>query len=93
MKSVLYISNVILFTVAYTLFSGQINERTQEELTSKIWGSHGGEYEGGWIMGCSAKAVPWLTRSFVSNQFLAHGLHIALILEAVRTSETLVNVY
>jgi hypothetical protein len=34
-----------------------------------------------------------LTGSFISNRFLARGLLIALTMEAVGTSETLVNLY
>jgi hypothetical protein len=38
---------------------------------NRIWGSHGGEYEDGCLLGCSD----------------------ALMMEAARTSETLVNFY
>jgi hypothetical protein len=34
-----------------------------------------------------------LTGSYISNRFHAHGLLIALMMEAARTSETLVNFY
>jgi hypothetical protein len=36
---------------------------------------------------------PWLTDSYISNRFHTHGLLIALMMEAARTSETLVNFY
>jgi hypothetical protein len=35
--------------------------------------------------------LPWLTGSYISNQFHAHGLLIALMMKAARTSETMVN--
>jgi hypothetical protein len=41
----------------------------------------------------AATVLPQLTCSFISNQLLAHSLLIALMREAVRTSETLVNLY
>jgi hypothetical protein len=37
--------------------------------------------------------LPWLTGSYISNRFHARGLLIALMMEAARTSETLVNFY
>jgi hypothetical protein len=37
--------------------------------------------------------LPWLTDSYISYRFHAHGLLIALMMEAARTSETLVNFY
>jgi hypothetical protein len=37
--------------------------------------------------------LPWLTDSYISNRFLTRGLLIALVMEAARTSETLVNFY
>jgi hypothetical protein len=37
--------------------------------------------------------LPWLTGSYISNQFHVRGLLIALMMEAARTSETLVNFY
>jgi hypothetical protein len=37
--------------------------------------------------------LPWLTDSYISNRFLTRGLLIALMMEAERTSETLVNFY
>jgi hypothetical protein len=40
-----------------------------------------------------AKALPWLTCSFISNRFIFSGLLITLMMEAVWTSETLVNLY
>jgi hypothetical protein len=39
------------------------------------------------------KALLWLTYSFVSNWFPACGLLIAVMREAVQTSETLINLY
>jgi hypothetical protein len=39
------------------------------------------------------KFLPWLTDSYISNSFHARGLLIALMMEAARTSETLVNFY
>jgi hypothetical protein len=39
------------------------------------------------------KVLPWLTGSYISNQFLMHSLLIALMMEAARTFETLVNFY
>jgi hypothetical protein len=38
-----------------------------------------------------AEVLPALTGSFISNWFLTCGLLVALIMEAGRTSETLVN--
>jgi hypothetical protein len=38
-------------------------------------------------------ADQWVTDSYVPNRFHMHGLLIALIMEAARTSETLVNFY
>jgi hypothetical protein len=37
--------------------------------------------------------LPWLTGSYVSNHFHARGLLITLMMEAARTSKTLVNFY
>jgi hypothetical protein len=37
--------------------------------------------------------LPWLTESYISARFLTRGLLIALMMEAARTSETLVNSY
>jgi hypothetical protein len=37
--------------------------------------------------------LPWLTDSYNPNRFHARGLLIALMMEAARTSETLVNFY
>jgi hypothetical protein len=37
--------------------------------------------------------LPWLTDSYISNRFHARGLLIALMMEAARTSETLLNFY
>jgi hypothetical protein len=37
--------------------------------------------------------MPWLICSFISNQFLAHSWLIALMMEAVRTSEMFLNSY
>jgi hypothetical protein len=37
--------------------------------------------------------MPWLTDSYISNNFHARGLLITLMIEAARTSETLVNFY
>jgi hypothetical protein len=37
--------------------------------------------------------LPWLTDSYISNRFHARGLLITLMMEAARTSETLVNFY
>jgi hypothetical protein len=37
--------------------------------------------------------LPWLTDSYISNRFHTRGLLIALMMEAARTSETLVNFY
>jgi hypothetical protein len=39
------------------------------------------------------KVLPWLTGSYISNQFHMRGLLVALMMEAARTSETLVNFY
>jgi hypothetical protein len=39
------------------------------------------------------RGQPWLTNSYISNCFHAHSLLIALMMEAGRTSETLVNFY
>jgi hypothetical protein len=41
----------------------------------------------------SPSFLPWLTDSYISNLFLSRGLLIALMMEAARTSETLVNFY
>jgi hypothetical protein len=41
----------------------------------------------------SANTLPRYTCSLISNWFLAHSLLIALMMEAARTSETLVNLY
>jgi hypothetical protein len=40
-----------------------------------------------------SRFLPWLTGSYISNWFNACGLLIALMIEAARTSETLVNFY
>jgi hypothetical protein len=40
-----------------------------------------------------SRFLPWLTGSCISNRFHTHGLLIALMMEAARTSETLVNFY
>jgi hypothetical protein len=40
-----------------------------------------------------SRFLPWLTGSYISNRFHACGLLIALMMEAARTSETLVNFY
>jgi hypothetical protein len=40
-----------------------------------------------------AEFLPWLTGFYISNQFHAHGLLVTLTMEAVVTSETLVNFY
>jgi hypothetical protein len=40
-----------------------------------------------------AEFEPWLTLSSISNRFLARGLLIALMMEALKTIETLVNSY
>jgi hypothetical protein len=37
--------------------------------------------------------MPWLTEPYIRNRFHARGLLIALMMEAARTSETLVNFY
>jgi hypothetical protein len=37
--------------------------------------------------------LPWLTGSYISNRFHARGLLIALMMEAARTSEMLINFY
>jgi hypothetical protein len=39
------------------------------------------------------EVLPWLIGSFNSNRFLTRVLLIALKMEAVSTSETLVNLY
>jgi hypothetical protein len=39
------------------------------------------------------KVLPWLTVSYISNRFHARSLLIALMMEAARTSKTLVNFY
>jgi hypothetical protein len=41
----------------------------------------------------NTRSLPWLTSSCISNRFHARGLLIALMMEAARTSETLVNFY
>jgi hypothetical protein len=48
-----------------------------------IWGSHGGEYEDGCLLGCSAVYLVEVYQLF----------RIALMMEAVRSSQTLVNFY
>jgi hypothetical protein len=40
-----------------------------------------------------SRFLPWLTVSYVSNRFHACGLLIALMMEAARSSKTLVNFY
>jgi hypothetical protein len=40
-----------------------------------------------------SRFLPWLTDSYISNRFHSLGLLIALMMEAARTSETLVNFY
>jgi hypothetical protein len=40
-----------------------------------------------------SRFLPWLTGSYISNRFHARGLLIALMMEAARTSEMLVNFY
>jgi hypothetical protein len=63
----------------------------------EISGSHGGKYEDDCLLGCfptgPAKVLPCHTGSHISNQFLARGLLIALMMEAASTSETPVNFY
>jgi hypothetical protein len=39
------------------------------------------------------KVLPWLTGSYISNQFHVHGLLFTLLTEAAKTSEMLVNFY
>jgi hypothetical protein len=41
----------------------------------------------------NTRSLPWLTSSCISNRFHARGLLITLMMEAARTSETLVNFY
>jgi hypothetical protein len=38
-------------------------------------------------------SLPWVTDSYITARFLSPGLLIALMMEAARTSETLVNFY
>jgi hypothetical protein len=40
-----------------------------------------------------SRFLPWLTDSYISNRFHVRSLLIALMMEAARTSETLVNFY
>jgi hypothetical protein len=59
-----------------------------------IWGSHGGEYEDGCLLGCSAVwtgiKLPVFQR-FLLPPSSGRWYLIALMMEAVRTSETSVN--
>jgi hypothetical protein len=56
-----------------------------------IWRKYN-PYLDGCLMGSSA-VQPRLTGSYISNRFHARSLIIALMMEAARTSETLVNFY
>jgi hypothetical protein len=59
-------------------------------LPYRIWGSHGGEYEDGCLLGCSAVQSG---RSLPSFHRVLTASIIALMMEAARTSETAVNFY
>jgi hypothetical protein len=68
--------------------------KTAQTQDSRNCGSHGGEYEDGCLLGCSAvqsgRSLPTIQRFLLPP---SSGPLIALMMEAARTSEMLVNFY
>jgi hypothetical protein len=63
-------------------------------LLRRIWGSHGGKYEDGCLLGCSTVYTGISSPTFQRYVLPPpSGRRVALMMEAVRNSETLVCLY
>jgi hypothetical protein len=62
---------------------------SRQNIFSRIWGSHGGEYEDGCLLGCSAVKSTNVSEDLAASIIRA----ILMMMEAARSSETLVNFY